>query len=63
MKLKLNIDKIKQEMDRLGLTQSDVARMLGMSRQAVFYDFKIKPISAAEKYGKLFNLPPKDLIK
>lgn len=61
--MKLNIAKIKQEMNRLGWNKSEVARRLGITRQAVGYYFKAQPINAALKFGKLFNINPKDLIK
>ena len=61
--MELNIDKIKQEMERLGITRADLAKEWNISRQAVAYYFKDKPIKAAVKFGKFFNITPKDLIK
>ena len=60
----LNINTIKSEMVRLGIeTPTELARQMGMSRQLMFKYFKDKPIKAAEKFGKFFNITPKDLIK
>lgn len=61
--MKLNIKKIRAEMKRLGVeTPTELARQMGMSRQLMFKYFKDKPIKAAEKFGKFFNITPKDLI-
>lgn len=60
--MELNIKKIEQEMERLGITKADLARHWVITRQAVDYYFQHKPIKAAEKFGKFFNISPKDLI-
>ena len=49
-------------MERLGLSKAEIARKLGVTRQAVNYYFRFRPIGAAVKFAKLFNLNPKDLI-
>ncbi len=61
--MELNIEKIEQEMERLGITKADLAREWKVTRQAIDYYFQNKPIKAAERFGKLFNITPKDLIK
>ena len=60
--MELNIEKIEQEMDRLGITKADLAREWNVTRQAIDYYFKQKPIKAAERFGKFFSISPKDLI-
>ena len=54
---------IEQEMERLCITKSELARKWNITRQAVDYYFQKKPIKAAEKFGRFFNITPKDLIK
>lgn len=61
--MELNIKKIEKEMKRLKLTKAGLARELGISRQAVEYYFKSRPISKAEMFGRFFNISPKDFIK
>lgn len=60
--MELNIKKIEQEMERLGISKADLAREWSVTRQAIDYYFQTKPIKAAEKFGKFFKLSPKDLI-
>ena len=55
--MNLNVKKIKQEMERLGIeTPAELARKMGMSRQLMFKYFKDKPIKPAERFGRFFNI-------
>jgi len=62
MKLKLNTKKIKAEMKRIGINQSELARRTGFSRQWISYVMRNKPPMASVKIAKVFGLKPKDLI-
>ena len=62
MKLKLNVKKIKKEGERLGLTQSGLARKMGWSRQRLNYVLKKKLIIHTDQFGKIFDIEPKDLL-
>ena len=61
--MELNTKKIEQEMARLGLNKNRLAKKMGITRQAVNYYFKEKPISMAERFGKFFKINPRDFIK
>ena len=63
MNLKLNIKKIRAEMKRLEINQSELARRMGSKRQWVSFVLRHgQPVTAAVKIAKVFNLRPKDLI-
>jgi len=62
-KLVLNTEKIQSELDRLGKGKKWLANKMGNTQAMVTYVFKKKPISFAVKFGKIFDLDPKDLIK
>lgn len=63
MKLQLNIVKIKAEMERLGMNQSELAKKTGLSRQRISAILQTRPPLAAVKIAKVFNVHPKDLIQ
>jgi transcriptional regulator with XRE-family HTH domain len=62
--MKLNLKKINQEMERLGLNQTELARRMGISRQLLNYYLQrdLREIPAVERLAKQFNIPPKDLL-
>ena len=60
--LKLNTQKIKTEMDRVGISEAQLADKWGVSRQAVWDFFNRRPITQADRFAKEFGLDPKDLI-
>jgi len=61
--MELNIEKIKNELRRLGWSYDDLARAAGLnSRQLVHYYMRSKSIGGAEIFGKVFGIDPKDLI-
>jgi len=62
-KLVLNTAKIQNELDRLGKNKTWLAKKMGNTSAMVTYAFKYKPISFAVKFGRIFDLDPKDLIK
>jgi len=62
----INATKIQQEMDRLGWSQSELARRLGKHRQwvwAVLNSKKGKTFRSVEAIASVLNMDPKDLIK
>lgn len=63
--MKLNIEKIEKERQRLGLSNEDVANLLGITRQG-WYDFISRPenktLVGVAKVAKIFDLDPKDLL-
>jgi len=63
--MKLNVEKIKKEANRLGLSAEDIARGLGMTRQG-WYDHLNRPeektLFTIKKIAEFFNIDPKDLI-
>ena len=62
--MKLNLRKIWQEMDRLGLNKTELAQRMGISRQLLNYYLhrNLREIPAVERLAKQFNIPPKDLL-
>jgi transcriptional regulator len=61
--VKLDIDKIKKELERIDKNQSWLAVQLKCTRANVSSIFKRQPITYAEPIGKILNIQPKDLIK
>ena len=61
--LELNTDKIKAEMERLGVRKGWLAKNLGMTPAMTNYIMDKKPVGFAIRIANLFNLDPKDLIK
>jgi nitrogen regulatory protein PII len=62
--MELNVDKIKREMERLGITFIDVAKANGFgSRQHAHYYLHPKKLKAAEYFAKVLRVDPKDLLK
>ena len=61
--LELNTDKIKAEMDRLGVRKGWLAKKLKMTPAMTNYIFNKKPVSYAVRLGKIFGIDAKDLIK
>ena len=61
--MKLNTDKIKSELKRLGKTQTWLADRAGMSRQLLSYVLIKQALSGAVKIGKALDIEPRDLIK
>jgi transcriptional regulator with XRE-family HTH domain len=60
--LRLNVEKIRMEMSRLGLTEAELARQWGVTRQAVWDYLNRRPITLADKFADILKLDPKDLI-
>jgi len=61
--MELNIEKIDQELRRIGKNRSWLAEQFNISRAAISYTMKRKPISQAERIGKLLGIEPRDLIR
>lgn len=62
--MELNLQKIKLEMNRLGIeTKADLARRMKTSKQLIQYYFDTKTIKAAAAFGKFFKVNPRDFIK
>ncbi len=62
-KLLLHTDKIDKELNRLGKSRTWLAEQVDISRQAMSRIFKDKPITQAERIGKVLGIEPRDLIK
>lgn len=60
--LKLNTKYIAIKMKINNITKAGLAKKLGISRQAVDYIFKKRPISAADRMARYFKGNPKDYI-
>jgi transcriptional regulator with XRE-family HTH domain len=61
--MKINTEKIKDELRRLGITQAELARTLGESRQALHYQVKSgRSFPIIERIAKALNIPERDLI-
>ncbi len=60
--MKLNIQKIKKELERLSQNQTWLAKKMDISRQLLSYMIRSEKITHAEKIAKALNLDPRDLI-
>jgi len=60
--LDLNTDKIKAEMERLGVKKGWLAKKLNMTPAMTNYIFNKKPVSFAVRIAEILNLDPRDLI-
>jgi transcriptional regulator with XRE-family HTH domain len=62
--MKLNIPKVRREMKLLKMSQADLAKELGLTRQAVWKYFKYGATSfrVVDRLAKVLGLDPKDLI-
>jgi len=62
--MKLNIAKIESEMNKQGLSQSDIARKLDLSRQRIHQIIKegAKSFRVVENIAGILGVEPKDLI-
>ena len=63
MGMKLNTEKIRKELERIGETQVWLAKQLGVTRQRVNQILSSGSLKNAERIGMVFNIEPKDLIK
>jgi len=61
--MELNVEKIDNEIKRMGVTRAWIAYQLKVSPQLVYYWLKTKSLKGAEPIAKLFKIAPKDLIK
>ena len=65
--MNLNIRKIRNEMTRLGLNESGLAKLMGVSRPLVYYYLRENHtdhrFSTVEKLAKAFDMDTKDLIE
>jgi len=63
--MKLNVKKVRAEMERLKITESDLARGLKVTRQNVWYMLHggSKTFRVIDRLAKYFSLDAKDLIK
>lgn len=61
--MKLNTEKIINELSRVSKTQSWLANQLGITRQYISYILKKRPITWADRIAKILNMNPRDLIK
>ena len=61
--MKLNIEKINRELNRLGWNKSRLAKELGMTRQGVYYYLSSKPtVWKVERLAHVLGLESKDLL-
>jgi plasmid maintenance system antidote protein VapI len=61
--MKLNTEKIRKELERIGETQVWLAEQLGVTRQRVNQILSAASLKNAERIGKVFGIEPKDLIR
>ena len=62
--MKLNVEKVRKEMQRQGLTYQRLADMAGLkSRQMAYYYIKSASHKGAEPFAKAFDIEAKDLIR
>ncbi|MGM0377545.1 MAG: helix-turn-helix domain-containing protein [Bacteroidota bacterium] len=64
--MKLNTEKIKKEMNRLGWTQTYLANKMGVKRQYVQYMLKSgtnPTIKTIKRFAEALDIEPKDLIQ
>ena len=64
-KLRLKTDKIRNEMQRLGLNERDLAKMIKpkTSQQLLNYWLRSGSLAGVHKIAKALGVEPKDLIK
>ena len=60
--LKLNTEKIERERKRLGLTKTELAKRMGISKQLLHYTIKKQQIFHIEEFAFILEFEPKDLI-
>jgi hypothetical protein len=60
--LKLNTNKIRNEMDRMGISVIDLAVKLDKTPAAIYDILKRRPVSQADRFAELLNLDAKDLV-
>ena len=62
--MKVNSNKILNEIKRLGWSQAKLADKVGVTRQAIDYILKAKvtKIATLNKIGRVLELDPKDLL-
>ena len=64
--MKLNVTKIRLELERLHWSQSELGRRMGESKQWVWWVLNTNgnhTFQTVEKLAKVLGLDPKDLIK
>ena len=64
--MKLNVKKIKLEMERAGWGQSELGRHMGRSRQWIWWALNASgnhTFAIVEEFAKVFQVDPKDLIE
>ena len=61
--MKLNVEKIISELERMDRSQAWLAKQIGTSQQLVNYWLATASLRGAEPIAKVFHLEPKDLIK
>ena len=60
--IKLNVNKIEKERNRLDFSKATLARKMGISRQLLYYTMKYNQIFHVDKFAEVFDIDPKDLI-
>jgi len=61
--MKLNTEKIRNELKRIGETQVWLAKQLGVTRQRVNQILSAASLKNAERIAEVFDIDPKDLIR
>lgn len=62
--LKLDVDKIRAEMDKQGLTVHKIARDLDVTPTSIYDTFRRRPITKADLFKRILNLKTaKELIR
>jgi hypothetical protein len=62
MELKLNVEKIEKELERLGKSKYWLAKQAKRSPQIVLYWLDTASLRGAEPIAQVFNIDPKDLV-
>ena len=61
--MKLNIEKINRELERIGKNRHWLAKQIGIMPQLIYYWFRAESVRGAEPIAKVLMMEPKDLIK
>ncbi len=60
--LKLNTNKIRNEMERKGISVADIAGRLDKTPAAIYDILKRRPVSQADRFAEILELDARDLV-
>lgn len=63
--MKLNIEKINKEINRLGLNKKTLAEKMGIKSQWIYFilaDHRSHTFKTVQKFADFFGIDPKDLL-